>query len=182
MTTSKLLIWDLPVRAFHWLLAASFAGAWFLSESERLRDVHVLLGYAVLTLVGFRLVWGFIGSRHARFASFLYSPREAIAYLRDLPHGGGPRYLGHNPAGSFAVWVILGLAALTGLAGYATYNEIGGEWVAEVHETLANLWLAAVIAHVAGVVISSLAHRENLAAAMVTGYKDAHARARGRGR
>ncbi len=169
----RIMVWDLPVRAFHWLLAGSFAGAWLLSESERLRDVHVMLGYTVLGLVAFRLLWGFIGTPYARFGSFLFSPRDALAYLRGLASRRSPRYLGHNPAGSFAIWAILGLALLTVASGYATYNEIGGDAFEELHEFLANAWLLVVGGHIAGVLLSSLRYRENLARSMVTGYKDA---------
>lgn len=171
--TVRILVWDLPVRVFHWLLAASFAGAYWLSETERLRNVHVNLGYAVLGLVAFRVVWGFTGTRFARFRSFLYSPREALDYLRGLAGHSGRRFLGHNPAGSYAIWAILGLAALTGVTGYATYNDIGGDALEELHEFLANAWLWVVGLHVAGVVVSSLAHRENLVRSMITGYKRA---------
>jgi cytochrome b len=173
--TNKVLIWDLPVRVFHWTLAASFAGAYLLAESERVRDIHVMLGYTVLGLVAFRLVWGITGTRYARFRSFLFSPREALGYLAGLLRGKGRRYLGHNPAGSYAVWTILGLAALTGMAGVATYNDIGGDSMEELHELLANGWLLVVGIHVAGVALSSLLHRENLARAMLTGYKMAEA-------
>lgn len=167
----KILVWDLPVRAFHWLLAGSFSAAYLLSESERLRNVHVNLGYAVLGLVAFRLLWGVVGTRYARFRSFIFSPAAAWAYLRGLLRGGATRYIGHNPAGSFVIWAILGLATLTGLAGYATYEEIGGDAVAELHELLANAWLVLVGLHITGVVASSLLHRENLVLAMLTGYK-----------
>ena len=169
--TFRVFVWDLPVRAFHWALVASFAGAYWLSESERLRNIHVNLGYVVLGLVAFRLVWGFIGTPYARFRSFLFTPRDVLDYLRGLFTGTGKRYLGHNPAGSFAIWAILGLAALTGMTGYATYNELGGDVVEEVHEVLANSWLWVVGIHVAGVLLSSLLHRENLVASMITGYK-----------
>ncbi len=169
----KVLIWDLPVRVFHWMLASSFAGAYLLAETERLRNIHVMFGYTVLGLVAFRLLWGFAGSRYARFSSFLYRPRDVLAYLRNALRGGAPRYVGHNPAGSLAIWTILALAALTGVTGYATYNEIGGDAAEEIHEFLANAWLVVVGAHIAGVLVSSFLHRENLARAMVTGYKEA---------
>jgi cytochrome b len=169
----KVLVWDLPVRTFHWILAASFATAYLLAETERLRNIHVTLGYTVLGLLAFRVVWGFVGTRYARFRSFLYSPREALDYLAGLVRGRGRHYLGHNPAGSFAVWALLGLAALTGATGYATYNDIGGDIAEELHEFLANAWLLVVGIHVAGVVLSSFLHHENLARAMLTGYKQA---------
>jgi len=169
----RIMVWDLPVRAFHWLLTGSFAGAWLLSESERWRDVHVMLGYTVLGLVAFRIAWGLFGTRYARFRSFLFGPRDVLGYLRGLGSRRSPRHLGHNPAGSYAIWAILGLAVLTGAAGIATYNEIGGEVFEEVHEFLANVWLLVVGVHVAGVLLSSVLHRENLVRSMVTGYKDA---------
>jgi len=168
---TRVMVWDLPVRTFHWMLAGSFAAAYLLSETEKLRNIHVMFGYTVLGLVAFRLVWGFFGSRYARFRSFLYTPREAFAYLRGLLRGGRTDYVGHNPAGSYAIWLILGLAALTGVTGYATYNEIGGDALEEFHELLANAWLLVVGVHISGVIVSSLFHHENLARSMVTGYR-----------
>ncbi|MDP2326029.1 MAG: cytochrome b/b6 domain-containing protein [Gammaproteobacteria bacterium] len=179
--TFRVLIWDLPVRVFHWALVASFAGAYWLSESERLRNFHVMFGYTVLGLIAFRLTWGFVGTRYARFRSFLFSPREAMGYVRSLFSQSDPRYLGHNPAGSVAIWAILVLAALTGISGYATYNEIGGDTLEEAHEFLANAWLFVVGFHIAGVLLGSLLHRENLVASMITGYKRAEATAGVRG-
>ncbi len=169
----KALIWDLPVRVFHWTLATSFAGAYLLADGERLRNIHVMFGYTVLGLVVFRLVWGLTGTRYAQFRSFMYRPREMANYVRGLLRGDRPHYVGHNPAGSLAIWAILILAGLTGLSGYATYNEFGGDALEEVHEFLANAWLMVVGMHIAGVVVSSLLDHENLARAMITGYKRA---------
>lgn len=168
-TTTK--VWDLPVRVFHWSLAASFAGAYVLSESERLRNVHAMLGYTALGLIAFRLLWGFVGSRYARFTSFLYGPGAALGYLRDAVTGRAGEYAGHNPAGSWAVYALLALGLATGVSGYLNLNELGGETMEAAHEVFANAWLVVVIAHVGGVIFSSIAHRENLARAMVTGYK-----------
>jgi cytochrome b len=167
----KTRVWDLPVRIFHWSLAASFAGAYVLSESERLRNVHVMLGYSVLGLIAFRVLWGLIGSRYARFSSFLYGPGAALRYLRDASAGRPGHYAGHNPAGSWAVYAMLLLGVATGISGYLNFNEVGGEGMEEIHGVLANTWLAVVGMHVAGVIFSSIAHRENLARAMLTGYK-----------
>ena len=173
--TSKTKVWDLPTRIFHWALAASFAGAYLLSESERLRNVHVALGYTALGLLAFRLVWGFIGPRYARFSSFVHSPVAAFRYLRDELRGRAPHYLGHNPAGSWAVFGLLILGAATGVTGYLNFNELGGESMEDLHEAFANAWLVVVFVHVAGVIASSVMHRENLVRAMVTGYKQATA-------
>ena len=171
MTTSKRKVWDLPVRMFHWALAGVFTAAYLLAESERQRQIHAWLGYAVLGLVGFRLLWGFVGTHWSRFSSFLYSPRSALGYVLDLMRGRAADYTGHNPAGSYAIWAILGLAVATSVTGWMTLDEIGGETVAEIHELFANAWLAVVGVHVAGVIVSSVAHRRNLARSMITGYK-----------
>ena len=169
--SGKTKVWDLPLRVFHWALAASFIGAYALADSERLRNVHVMLGYTVLGLLVFRLVWGFVGTQHARFRSFAFSPLAAARHLRDELAGRAKRYVGHNPAGSWAVYGLLLLGAATGISGYLTFNEVGGEAFEEIHEVLANAWLLLVALHVLAVVATSLAHRENLVRTMITGRK-----------
>ncbi|MCW5658223.1 MAG: cytochrome b/b6 domain-containing protein [Burkholderiaceae bacterium] len=165
------LVWDAPVRVFHWLLVASFAGAWLTAESERWRLVHVTLGYTMAALVVFRVVWGFVGTRHARFADFVRGPVRAWQYVRALVQGRPQHHAGHNPAGALAIVALLGLIAVTALSGFATYNELGGEWLEELHEASANTLLAVAGVHVIGVLVGSFAHRENLVRAMVTGRK-----------
>jgi cytochrome b len=167
------LIWDLPTRVFHWALAASFAGAYLLSENDGARTFHVMFGYTVAGLVAFRLLWGFVGSTHSRFRDFAYSPLAAVRYLRDLAGGRARDYEGHNPAGSWAIYALLALAGATAVTGWLTYNEVGGEAFEEVHEVLANAWLVMVVVHVAGVIVGSLAHGRNLVATMITGRRSA---------
>lgn len=168
----SILVWDIPTRLFHWLLALSFVGAFVTAESERTRDIHVLFGYTLLGLIGFRLLWGLIGTRYARFRSFLIRPAAVRDYLVSLLTRSPKHYLGHNPAGSLAVFLLLGLGLLAGITGWATYNDAsGGEWLEELHEGMANAMLVVVFVHIAGVVVSSLLHRENLVRAMVTGRK-----------
>lgn len=168
----RIMVWDLPTRAFHWLLALSFAGAFLTAESERYRDIHVMLGYTMLGLIAFRLVWGFIGTHYARFSSFMFGPSQVIEYLRSLVRLRPQHYVGHNPAGSWAIWLILLLGVASGASGYAAYNDVGGEFFEELHEGLANAMLAVIFVHIAGVAVSSLLHRENLVKAMITGYKN----------
>lgn len=170
-TTGQVLVWDLPVRIFHWLLALSFAGAFLTAESERWRLVHVTLGYTVAGLVVFRLLWGLVGTRHARFASFVRGPKAAARYLRSLLGGRPEHHAGHNPAGALAIVALLALALAITASGWATYNEIGGEWFEELHEGAANAMLALVGVHIAAVLFSSLLHRENLVRAMFNGRK-----------
>jgi cytochrome b len=168
---ARVRVWDLPVRIFHWTLAGSFGAAYVLAETERLRQVHVMLGYTVLGLIAFRLLWGLVGTHYARFAQFAYGPGAVLRYLRALAGGRPEHHVGHNPAGSWAIWAILGLGIATGVTGYMTFNEIGGEAAEELHESFANAWLVVVFVHVAGVIVSSLLHRENLVGSMLSGYK-----------
>jgi len=174
-------VWDLPLRIFHWLLVVGFFIA-YLTEDDLL-TVHVWTGYLVAGLLVFRLIWGFIGNDYARFSNFLCSPAKSIAYLKDLIALKTQRYIGHNPAGaamivlllvSLLATVITGLAvygadqAAGPLAGIGSANEKMWE---EVHEFFANFTLVLVVVHVAGVAIESYIHRENLARAMVHGFK-----------
>lgn len=171
MTRSRILVWDLPTRLFHWLLAASFAGAWITAESEKTRDLHVLLGYTFAGLILFRLVWGVVGTRYARFASFAAGPGRVLAYLRSLFGAAPQRHVGHNPAGGWAIFALLGLGVATAATGYAAFNEIGPRWMEDAHEAAAAAMLALVGLHVFAVLASSLLHRENLVAAMLSGRK-----------
>jgi cytochrome b len=171
MNQQRILVWDVPTRVFHWLLAASFAGAFLTGDSERLRSLHVALGYTMLGLLAFRLLWGLVGTRYARFSSFVFGPRRVLSYVKSLLTFSPQHYVGHNPAGSWAIFALFALGLLTGLSGYAYYDEFAGDWLGEVHEALANAFLAVVIVHIAGVVVSSFVHRENLARAMLSGYK-----------
>jgi cytochrome b len=170
-TVRKVLVWDAPVRVFHWLMVLSFAGAYVTAESERWRLLHATFGYTMAGLVAFRLVWGLVGTRHARFASFVRGPSAVLRYLRSLVAGYPEHHAGHNPAGAIAIVGLLGLTTVLTAAGWATFNELGGEWIKEAHEAAANLMLALVGIHVAGVVLSSWLHHDNLIGAMVTGRK-----------
>jgi cytochrome b len=181
----RIRVWDPLVRIFHWALVGGFATA-FIVEDDLL-GVHVWAGYLVLSLIAVRLVWGLIGTRHARFSDFVRKPSEVIAYVRDALQLRAPRYLGHNPAGGAMVIALMIAVTLTGLSGLAVYgaqelsgplapmmSALPGSWghfFEEVHEVMANLTLALIVAHVAGVIFSSLSHRENLIGGMITGLK-----------
>jgi len=167
----RVLVWDAPVRIFHWLTVLSFAGAWLTAESERWRLLHVTLGYTMAGLIVFRLLWGLIGTRHARFASFVRGPAAAARYLRSLLRGQPEHHTGHNPAGALAIVALLALALIVSFSGWAHYNELFGGWTEDVHEAAANGLLALVGLHIAAVVLASRLHRENLVGAMVSGYK-----------
>jgi len=180
----RTLIWDLPTRLFHWTLASSFAIAWLTSEGDRWRSIHVFFGYLMLGLVVFRLVWGFAGSHFSRFASFWFSPKEALDYLQLVLKGHAPRHVGHNPTGSLAIYILLALAVVVGVTGIVT---LGGDeqqglaagWfsfaqiqiIKKLHDLCATLMLLVVFGHLTGVVVESVLHKENLARSMVNGFK-----------
>ncbi len=184
-TSERVRVWDPLVRIFHWTLAGGFATA-FIVEDDLL-GVHIWAGYLALALIAVRLVWGLIGPRHARFSDFVRKPSAVLAYVRDALRLRAPRYLGHNPAGGAMVIALMIAVALTGLSGLAVYgaeelsgplaplmsglSRSWGHFFEEVHEVMANLTLVLIVAHVAGVIFSSLSHRENLISSMVTGWK-----------
>jgi len=169
--SKPILVWDLPVRVFHWLLVISFAGAFLTAESERWALVHITLGYTVAALVVFRLVWGLVGTRTARFASFVRGPTAVWQYLKGLLAGTPAHYTGHNPAGALAIVALLGLAALVTASGWLQYQDLGPRWLEELHEGAANAMLGLVGLHVLAVLVSGWLHRDNLVRAMFSGHK-----------
>ncbi|MFZ4650022.1 MAG: cytochrome b/b6 domain-containing protein [Rubrivivax sp.] len=170
---SPILVWDLPTRVFHALLIAAFAGAYLSGETERAPLLHVTLGWTVAALIAFRLAWGFVGTRHARFASFVRGPSQVAAYLASLWTPRPQHHAGHNPAGGWAVLALIVLCAATALSGWASVQPGAPHALEELHEGCAQVLLATVGVHVAGVLVASWLHHENLARAMVTGCKRA---------
>lgn len=169
----KALVWDAPVRIFHWLMAFCFAGAYLTAESERWRLLHVTFGYTMIGLVAFRILWGLIGTRPARFKNFLRGPSAVKRYLQSILSRRPEHHVGHNPAGAWAIVGLLALTLMVGATGWAAYNSVGGESLEGAHELLANTMLALVGLHIAGVVVSSWIHRENLVGTMISGRKSA---------
>lgn len=169
--TRRILVWDWPTRIGHWLLAGSFAVAWLTAESEAWRNVHVASGYLFGAVIAFRLLWGFVGTRYARFSEFVKSPRAAWNYLTSLLGPRPQHTVGHNPAGGWAIALLLVLGAISVLSGWLTFNEVGGELFEELHEGASNAALAVVGIHLLGVATGSLIHRENLIGAMFSGLK-----------
>lgn len=172
---SKILVWDLPTRLGHWLLVITFVLSFVSGDSETWRLVHVAAGYAMGGVLIFRLFWGIAGTRYARFASFLFSPRQVLAYLVGLLKGKAGHWIGHNPAGSYAIYALMVLGIATVVSGWAVYEELGGNMVEELHEVLSYVMLTMVGIHVAGVVVSSKLHHENLVRSMIDGYKQGKA-------
>ena len=169
--TSRILVWDLPTRLFHWTLALSFLIAYVTGENERWALLHNTAGYTLLGLIGFRLIWGWVGTRYARFGQFVTGLHTVQRYLAGLLQGQSAAYVGHNPAGALAILALLALGLLCGISGWLLYAQVGGEWLEEVHETAAAVMLAVVVIHIAGVLIMSRRYRQNLVTGMLTGRK-----------
>ncbi|QQO14915.1 cytochrome b/b6 domain-containing protein [Bradyrhizobium diazoefficiens] len=164
-------VWDLPLRLWHWALAASILAAWFTpTVYDRL---HRILGYTVLAFVAFRLVWGFCGSRYSRFRMIGVRLRAAPGYLLNLRRGITGRYIGLNPAGTLmlvALLLSIAVSAITG-AMSVTVTFFGVWWVEDTHHYSSDAVMVLVVLHVLGVVLMSLLQRENLIRAMITGRK-----------
>jgi len=172
---AKVKVWDPFVRVFHWSLAILFPVAY--ATGDEIENVHIAAGYAIAGLLVARIVWGFIGPRYARFSNFVRPPMEVLTYLRDVALLRAPRYIGHNPAGGAMIIALLAALMGTAITGYMMTTDAywGAKWVEVIHETLANLTVGLVVAHVLGVLVASFEHRENLVKAMITGRKRAKA-------
>ncbi len=192
MQVLEVRVWDPLVRMVHWLLAAAVIVDWATDEPLWM---HTWLGYLALALVVVRVAWGFIGSEHARFASFVRGPQLVFDYLAGLIRFSSKRYLGHSPAGGAMIVALLVMITATAVTGMANLAADRGEGplagvitkverpprvpgqrrppllMKQVHETVANVTLALVVLHVLGVALASFAHRENLVRAMITGRK-----------
>lgn len=173
--SQKILIWDLPTRVFHWSLAICFIGAVLTQESEKYRLFHVSFGYTMLGLIIFRLLWGVIGTRYSRFSSFLFGFKEIKGYILGLVRNRPVHYLGHNPIGSIAIYLILTIVLGISITGYCIFNDVGANWYSEAHELMANFLIGIVVIHILGVIASSLLHKENLVRSMLSGLKEGSA-------
>jgi len=173
--SQRILVWDIPTRVFHWLLALSFIGAYVTAESERWALIHVTCGYSLLGLIVFRLIWGLTGTRYARFSEFVSGPSSVIRYMSGLVRGRPPHYVGHNPAGALAILALLLLGLVSGVSGWMVYEDVEVEWLEWLHETASVSMLVMVFIHVAGVLVSSRLHGENLVRSMIDGRKKAKA-------
>lgn len=164
-------VWDLPLRLWHWALAASVLVAWFTpTVYDRL---HRIVGYTVLGLLAFRLLWGFLGSRYSQFRMVGVRLRAAPSYLWNLRRGISGRYIGLNPAGTLmlvALLLALAVSTITG-AMSVTATFFGVWWVEDTHAWSSDAVIVLVVLHVVGVVLMGMLQRENLIRAMFTGRK-----------
>lgn len=182
---ANIKVWDPLVRIFHWTLVAAFTITYVSGEDFLV--LHSWAGYLILGLLIIRIIWGFIGTRYARFSDFVYRPDTIKQFLKDTLRFRARRYLGHNPAGGAMVILLMASLLLTGFTGllvwgaeehagplahwFSSGHSVWGEVTEEAHEFFANLTVFLVFLHVAAVLVESVIHKENLISAMITGFK-----------
>ena len=159
------------MRVCHWGLVGAFALAWLTGEESQ--GLHEWAGYAAVALIAVRVVWGFVGTKYARFTQFVRGPDAVLAYAGDTFRHREARYLGHNPAGGAMVITLLATLVVLCATGVMMTTDAfwGVKWVDDVHNLASNFSLILIGIHVTGVIIASLEHKENLIIAMITGWK-----------
>ena len=175
-------VWDLPIRLFHWLLVACIIGSLVsIHLFDSAVELHAYFGYCILTLLVFRVIWGFVGSRHARFASFVPNRQSILNYLQ----GKSPRFLGHNPIGALSVFALLFVLCVQGVTGLFVDDEIAFQgplakyvpsWLSsffsEIHEGNQVMIYTLIIIHIAAIWYYKRFKGENLIKPMITGDKE----------
>lgn len=170
------LVYDLPTRFFHWLFVGMFIVAFFIGKTvddeSPVFTYHMLIGLVMSFAVVLRIIWGFFGTKYAKFSSFLLNPVSLFNYFSGMLTGKSMRSLGHNPASSWAALVMMALGAGLGVTGYlmTTGNK---ETFEDLHEILANTFLIVAIMHIAGIIIHTIKHKEAIGLSMVDGKKQA---------
>ena len=171
MKPSKHYVWDPLVRLFHWSLVGTFCANALFTRPGKI--THQWVGYAVAGLIGLRLIWGLVGTCHARFRDFRLSPSGALRQLADMATGRRHAHIGHSPLGALMIYNLLATMAGLAITGYmmTTVAYFGVKWVAMTHETLVTWTEVSIAAHIAAVVLESRRLRVNLPKSMLTGYK-----------
>ncbi len=179
-------VWDLPIRLFHWSLVSLIVLQWATAEDDVAYNMtwHMYGGYAILCLIAFRLLWGIVGSHHARFHTFIYSPKTTVSYFKTLFKREEGHYLGHNPLGAYSVFALLLLVFIQAVTGLFADDEIFttgpfASWVSgdtselmtKLHHLNFDILMIFVGLHLAAIAFYAVFKRDNLARAMVTGKK-----------
>lgn len=186
LVTEKHLIWDLPLRIFHWCFAMTILGSWYTSEQEgELIELHMQFGYVALALIIFRVLWGVVGPKHARFSNFLPSPKTLISYLRETKENESTHKTpGHNPLGALMIVLMIILIAAQAISGLFInddifssgpyYGSIGKELEAImsfVHHNTFNVMIIAIAFHLIAITFYWRVKKQNLVLPMITGTK-----------
>jgi len=173
----QVLVYDSPTRVFHWLFAGffitAFAIANLIDDDSARFSLHMLAGLGMVFVVVLRLIWSLVGTRHARLTDLALNPAQLLAYFKGMFSGGGRRWIGHNPASSWAAVAMVGLALGLGITGYLMATGAESGLLEEAHELMANAFLVVVLLHIGGVAVHVLRHRDHLQSSMVTGRKQA---------
>ncbi len=168
-------IYDLPTRMFHWLFAGSFLTAFTIAntvdDESTIFAWHMLAGLIMVFTVLLRIVWGFVGTKHARFSDFHLNPAALFQYIKGVFTGTNIPRAGHNPASSWAAMLMLLLAIGLGVSGYLMASGAGGDVLEDAHELCADLFIGIVMLHIAGLVLHNLKHRDQLSKSMISGDK-----------
>ncbi len=161
--SKRMMSWDAAVMVSHWLLAICFVGAVITQDSEKYRLLHVTMGYTMFGLVAFRLVWGFVGGKYARFNSIYPRIKKVIEYLQSLFTAEPQAFIGFHAIGFLAAYLLLAVILMVTISGYIVYEELGPDLFEDLHETLGNLLIAIVGIHIGGVVINAVIQKVKLA-------------------
>ena len=166
-------VWDPGVRIFHWTIVTACMLNLFILEEGKYW--HRMTGYVVAAAIAVRMIWGFVGTRHARFSDFFPTPRRLKNQLRAIVSRNEKRYLGHNPLASVMMLLLMALLATTALTGWMTTLDAfwGEKWLEQLHGTIANSIMVLAFIHAGAAIVESWRHRENLVWSMVTGRKKA---------
>jgi cytochrome b len=182
-TGRAILVWDFPTRLFHWLTAALIAVA-YITYLLGWMNWHAVAGDAALTLIAFRLLWGFFGSQTARFARFVAAPRAALAHLRQIFRREPDRQVGHNAAGGWMVLLLLALVLGEALSGIYVQNDVANQGplseitparianaITASHRIFWDALLGAILLHILAIIVYAAAKGQDLVRPMVTGRK-----------
>jgi cytochrome b len=167
-------VWDRFIRIFHWSLVSCVLLDYFVIDDGEL--LHQWLGYVACVLVLARIVWGFVGSKYARFSDFFPTPTRTIKHLRHIIYGEQDMHIGHNPLGAMMMFVLITLVLTLGVTGFMQSLDAywGAEWLMDLHNTLANILIALAVIHAVAAIVMSFIERTNLIKAMITGVKVFH--------
>jgi cytochrome b len=185
MKNKQLLVWDLPLRLFHWLFAVSILGSWYTAEQEgELIGLHMQLGYYILGLVIFRLIWGFAGTKHSRFNQFFPTPSRIRSYFKASRNGEEQNYSGHNPFGSLMVFLMIVLIMLQALSGlfinddifsagpyYGVLSDEMEKIMKFIHHNAFDVMIGAIVMHILAILYYRFSKNNDLITPMLTGKK-----------